>query len=85
MDDTLTQKIDPEAQARFEWLTGGRQGAGTIALLAVNFDGEPTTAIVSVARDGDEYILSPLYVAVTSTMADKMRDPMGALPDAVQS
>ena len=58
--------ITAEHRAVFEALTSGR--FDNFALFSCFVQGEPAAAIVSVNRDGEEYIISPLFVALTPGM-----------------
>jgi hypothetical protein len=55
--------ITTEHRAVFEALTSGEYG--NFALFSCFANGEPAAAIVSVNRDGEEYTIVPLFVAVT--------------------
>lgn len=41
-------------------------------------DGEPAAAIVAVKPDGDDYLITPLFVSITPTM--KLTDHEGCAP-----
>lgn len=74
----LTNPISAEEAARFAEIQNGEG----VALLSVNFDGEPTSAIVSIIQieEGGDYFLTPLAVMVTPAMLERIRDPEGRLP-----
>ena len=58
--------ITAEHRAVFEALTSGR--FENFALFSCFVDGEPAAAIVAVNRDGEDYSISPLFVALTPGM-----------------
>jgi hypothetical protein len=58
--------ITVEHRAAFEALVSG--DFGNFALFSCFVDGEPAAAIVAVNRDGEEYAMTPLFVAVTPGM-----------------
>ena len=58
--------ITAEHRAIFEALTSGR--FDNFALLSCFLDGQPAAAIVVVGRDGEDYTISPLFVALTPGM-----------------
>ena len=58
--------ITPEHKAWFEAVTSGKYD--NFALFSCFVDGKPTSAIVSVVQDGNEYAIKPLFVAVTADM-----------------
>ena len=58
--------ITAEHRAAFEALTSGH--FENFALFSCFVDGEPAAAIVAVNRDGDDYTISPLFVALTPAM-----------------
>lgn len=58
--------ITPAHRAAFNALTGGE--FTNFALLSCFVDGRPSAAIVAVTRDEADYVLSPLFVAVTPFM-----------------
>jgi hypothetical protein len=59
--------ITPEHRAVFEALISGR--FDNFALLSCFVAGEPAAAIVAVNRDGEDYTIRPLFVAITPGMA----------------
>jgi len=62
----MSTNITPDHRAVFEALTSGR--FGNFALFSCFVDGEATAGIVAVNRDGEEYMITPLFVAVTPGM-----------------
>lgn len=58
--------ITAEHKALFEAVTSGKYD--NFALFSCFVDGKPTSAIVSVVQDGNEYTIRPLFVAVTADM-----------------
>ena len=58
--------ITAEHRAAFEALTSGR--FENFALFSCFVGGEPAAAIVAVSRDGDDYTICPLFVALTPGM-----------------
>ena len=58
--------ITPEHRAAFEALVSGDYG--NCALFSCFIGGEPAAAIVSVNRDGEDYTISPLFVALPPGM-----------------
>ena len=71
----MTTNITAEHRAAFEALASGDYG--NFALFSCFVNGEPAAAIVAVNRDGEEYTISPLFVAVTPGMilTDHEGDP----------
>jgi hypothetical protein len=59
--------ITAEHRAVFEALTSGR--FDNFALFSCFVEGEPAAAIVSVNREGEEDVITPLFVALTPGMA----------------
>ena len=58
--------ITPEHKALFDAVTSGKYD--NFALFSCFVDGKPTSAIVSIVQDGNEYAIKPLFVAVTADM-----------------
>lgn len=58
--------ITPEHEALFDAVTSGKYD--NFALFSCFVDGKPTSAIVSVVQDDNEYVIKPLFVAVTADM-----------------
>ncbi len=58
--------ITPEHKALFDAVTSGKYD--NFALFSCFVDGKPTSAIVSVVQDDNEYAIRPLFVAVTADM-----------------
>jgi hypothetical protein len=58
--------ITSEHRAVFEALTSGAYA--NFALFSCFVNGQPGAAIVAVNREGEEYTISPLFVAVTPVM-----------------
>ena len=58
--------ITAEHKALFDAVTSGKYD--NFALFSCFVDGKPTSAIVSVVQDGEEYNVTPLFVAVTADM-----------------
>jgi hypothetical protein len=75
----MTTNITADHCAAFEALTSGDYA--TFALFSCFVNGEPAAAIVAINRDGEEYIVSPLFVALTSgmTLTDHDGRPCGPL------
>lgn len=71
--------ITAEHRAAFEALTSGDYS--NFALFSCFLGAEPAAAIVAVNRDGDEYRIVPLFVAVTPGMVltDHDGTPCGQL------
>jgi hypothetical protein len=59
--------ITPEHRTAFEALTSG--SFDNFALFSCFLNGEPAAAVVAINRDGDEYTITPLFVALTPGMA----------------
>ena len=72
----MTTNITQAHRDVFEALTSGR--FDNFALLSCFIGGEPGAAIVTVTRDGDDYVLKPLFVSVTLGMV--LTDHEGTLP-----
>lgn len=62
----MTTNITAEHRAAFEALVSGEYD--NFALFSCFVAGEPAAAIVAVNRDGKEYIVRPLFVAITPKM-----------------
>jgi hypothetical protein len=58
--------ITPAHQEAFDALSSG--DFTNFALFSCFVDGRPSAAIVAVTRDREDYVLSPLFVAVTPEM-----------------
>lgn len=58
--------ITAEHRAVFEALTSGR--FDNFALFSCFVEGQPATAIVVINRDGEDYTIRPLFVAITPGM-----------------
>jgi len=56
----------PDHRAAFEALISGEYD--NFALFSCFVGGEPASAIVAVNRDGEDYTITPLFVAVTPGM-----------------
>lgn len=75
----MNTNITAEHRDIFEALVSGDYG--NFALFSCFLAGEPATAIVAVNRDGDEYTIVPVFVAVTPGMVltDHHGTPCGPL------
>jgi hypothetical protein len=62
----MSTNITDEHRAAFEALTSGDYN--NLALFSCFVGGEPAAAIVAVNRDGEDYTILPLFVAVTPGM-----------------
>ena len=62
----MSTNITDQHREAFEALTSGEHS--NFALFSCFVGGEPASAIVAVNRDGDDYIITPLFVSVTSAM-----------------
>lgn len=62
----MTTNITDAHKHVFEALTSGRYD--NFALFSCFLNGEPAAAIVAVHRDGDDYVMTPLFVSVTDNM-----------------
>lgn len=62
----MTTNITAKHRAAFEALSSGE--FGNFALFSCFVNGEPAAAIVSVNRDGAEYVITPLFVSVTASL-----------------
>ncbi|MCA3673133.1 MAG: hypothetical protein IOB85_02185 [Methylobacterium sp.] len=58
--------ITPAHREAFDALSSG--DFSNFALFSCFVDGRPSAAIVAVTRDEADYVLSPLFVAVTTDM-----------------
>jgi hypothetical protein len=72
--------ITAEHRAAFEALTSA--DFENFALFSCFVNGEPAAAIVAINRDGEEYIISPIFVALTPgmTLTDHDGHPCEPLP-----
>ena len=73
----MTTNITKEHRAAFEALISADYG--NFALFSCFVDGEPASAIVAVNRDGEDYTISPLFIALTQTIRRHF-DVVGAAP-----
>lgn len=62
----MSTNITQQHRHAFEALSSGEYE--NFALFSCFLDGEPAAAIVSVHRDGDDYLFTPLFVSVTPEM-----------------
>ena len=62
----MSTNITDQHREAFEALTSGEHS--NFALFSCFVGGEPASAIVAVNRDGEDYIITPLFVSVTSSM-----------------
>ncbi len=62
----------------FEALKSGDYS--NFALFSCFVNNEPASAIVSINRDGEDYLVKPLFVSVTESM--ELTDHNGMLPGA---
>jgi len=58
--------ITAEHRAAFEAVASG--DFENFSLFSCYVNGEPAAAIVAINRDGEEYIIAPLFVALTPGM-----------------
>ena len=81
----MTTNITKEHRDAFEALTSGR--FDNFALFSCFIAGEPAAAIVAVNRDGEDYPITPLFVAVTPGMVltDHDGTPCGSSPQEAAS
>jgi hypothetical protein len=68
--------ITPAHRDAFEALTSGRYD--NFALFSCFVNGDPAVAIVTINRQADDYLITPLFVSVTSAMC--LTDHEGAEP-----
>ena len=62
----MTTNITADHRAAFEALTSGDYA--NFALFSCFVSGEPAAAIAAVNRDGDGYVVTPLFVSVTPSL-----------------
>lgn len=74
--------ITEKSRTLFNALQSGKYNS--FALFSCFFDGEPTSVIVNVTPredgDDDDVHVQPLFVALTDSMLDKLRDHDGRIP-----
>lgn len=58
--------ITSEIKKAFDALTSGKYN--NFALFSCFVDGEPSATIVAITKEGKEYIIHPLFVAITPGM-----------------
>jgi len=63
----MSTNITAHHRRAFEALTSGQYG--NFAMFSCFANGEPAVAIVTVNEDGPGYVVTPLYVSVTPSMA----------------
>lgn len=59
--------ITPELEAAFKALIGGEYD--NFALFSCFVNGEPAAAISAVTKDGDDFIVTPIFVSLTPSMS----------------
>lgn len=64
---TAKTNITKELQSAFDALTSGKYDS--FALFSCFVNGKPAAAIVNVTKDGEEFVISPLFVSITPDMA----------------
>ena len=76
----MTTNITAEHRAAFEALISGDYA--NFALFSCFANGEPAAAIVAVNRDGDGYVITPLFVSMTPslTLTDHDGQPASGAP-----
>ena len=81
----MTTNITDEHRAAFEALTSGEYS--NFALFSCFVAGEPAAAIVAVNRNGEDYTILPLFVAITPGMVLTDHDgrPCERVPQADSS
>jgi hypothetical protein len=62
----MTTNITDDHKQAFEALISGQ--FNNFALFSCFVDGEPSSAIVAVVKEGEEYTITPLFVAPTQKM-----------------
>jgi hypothetical protein len=62
----MTTNITDRHRETFNALASGRYD--NFALFSCFLNGTPTAAIVAIARDGEDFDITPLFVAVTEEM-----------------
>ncbi len=75
IDPKLTETVRPDSLAMFNALRDPEYT--NFALLSVNYDGEPTEAIVAITQDETDYIITPVAVLPTDRMRDRLLNPHG--------
>ena len=73
----MTTNITADHRAAFEALVSGDYA--NFALFSCFVNGEPAAAICAVHRDGDGYVIAPLFVSVTPSL--ELTDHDGRAPD----
>jgi|OpeIllAssembly_1097287.scaffolds.fasta_scaffold404565_2 hypothetical protein len=74
----MTTNITDEAKDAFQALVSGEYDS--FAIFSCFYDGEPTSVIVNVTRDGDEFCIDPLFVHLTESMQLKLTNHAGLAP-----
>jgi hypothetical protein len=72
----MSTNITAAHRDAFEALLSG--AFSNFALLSCFVNGEPSAAIVAVNRDGEDYLIKPLFVSVTPGMS--LADHDGVAP-----
>ena len=72
----MSTNITAEHRHVFEALTSG--DFENFALFSCFVNGAPAVAIVAVNRDGEDYVVNPLFVSITAEM--DLRDHDGREP-----
>ena len=62
----MSTNITDRHREAFEALTSGE--SGNFALFSCFVDGEPAAAIVVIRKDGEDYVVTPLFVSITPSM-----------------
>ena len=73
----MSTNITDRHREAFEALTSG--GHDNFALFSCFVGGEPASAIVAVNREGEDYVITPLFVSVTPGM--ELADHDGKRPE----
>jgi len=80
MKKTITKRINKVCSEVFEALRDPQYT--NFALLAVNYQGIKTNAIITINEDEDgAFKLQPLFIQVTNSMMKDLKCPDGRIPD----
>ena len=72
----MTTNITPAHQDAFRALASGQYG--NFALFSCFVNGTPASCIVAVREDGDQVLITPLFVTVTADMVLTDHDSVAA-------
>lgn len=76
-EEMLAGPITPDDRVLFDAVTSGLYT--NFAIMSGFWKDEPTSVIVSINPEGEDFVLTPLYVRVTESMLKDLKDSYGNL------